>query len=264
MRDELRQIRRELRALQRVAKEKYPWDDCMRDQMEQYGDEETASKVCGKIKAQSQGLGQYAKKARLLRLAGRGLKAVHAIFPQTMGSDKVAQHLLAELSTLIFDNGLDEYRLVEKIDGVGFVEADSSYDPQDQEEDEEVKGVIGASLAGRLDFDARMMGFLAKVLRVREVQINLTDKRAKEDLCDALTKQIEHEVIPRMESDLDDLFDPIEFVEGFEPFYEVEQVSVSELEIKVTNVSQTTNGLQFHISQRIVGDVTLQPVEEDI
>ncbi|NOJ28296.1 MAG: hypothetical protein DA330_09835 [Nitrososphaera sp.] len=30
----------------------YPWDQCMADQMRQYGDEETARKVCGAIKAQ--------------------------------------------------------------------------------------------------------------------------------------------------------------------------------------------------------------------
>lgn len=37
------------------AKEKYPWDECIADQMDQYGNKETAEKVCGKIKAQSQG-----------------------------------------------------------------------------------------------------------------------------------------------------------------------------------------------------------------
>lgn len=42
----------------RLSKEKYPWEDCIKDQMEQYGDKETAEKVCGKIKAQSQGLGK--------------------------------------------------------------------------------------------------------------------------------------------------------------------------------------------------------------
>lgn len=31
--------------------EAYPWDECMADQMERYGDEETAKKVCGAIKA---------------------------------------------------------------------------------------------------------------------------------------------------------------------------------------------------------------------
>ena len=39
----------------KTAKEKYPWDECIKDQMKQYGDKETAEKVCGKIKAQSQG-----------------------------------------------------------------------------------------------------------------------------------------------------------------------------------------------------------------
>ena len=31
--------------------EAYPWDECMTDQMARYGDEETAKKVCGAIKA---------------------------------------------------------------------------------------------------------------------------------------------------------------------------------------------------------------------
>lgn len=29
----------------------YPWEECVADQMERYGDEETAKKVCGAIKA---------------------------------------------------------------------------------------------------------------------------------------------------------------------------------------------------------------------
>ncbi len=31
--------------------ESYPWDECMADQVARYGDEETAAKVCGAIKA---------------------------------------------------------------------------------------------------------------------------------------------------------------------------------------------------------------------
>ena len=37
------------------SKEKYPWDECVKDQMKEYGSKETAEKVCGKIKAESQG-----------------------------------------------------------------------------------------------------------------------------------------------------------------------------------------------------------------
>ena len=37
-----------------VAMADYPWDQCMADMMERYGDEETAKKVCGSIKAQNQ------------------------------------------------------------------------------------------------------------------------------------------------------------------------------------------------------------------
>jgi hypothetical protein len=31
----------------------YPWEDCIADQTERYGDEETAKKICGAIKAQN-------------------------------------------------------------------------------------------------------------------------------------------------------------------------------------------------------------------
>ena len=30
----------------------YPWDECIKDQTERYGDEETAKKVCGYIKSE--------------------------------------------------------------------------------------------------------------------------------------------------------------------------------------------------------------------
>jgi len=30
----------------------YPWDECIADQIERYGDEETATKVCGYIKSE--------------------------------------------------------------------------------------------------------------------------------------------------------------------------------------------------------------------
>ena len=30
----------------------YPWEDCIADQTERYGDEETAQKVCGYIKSE--------------------------------------------------------------------------------------------------------------------------------------------------------------------------------------------------------------------
>lgn len=36
----------------KTEKADYPWDDCMRDQMERYGDEDTARKVCGMIRAE--------------------------------------------------------------------------------------------------------------------------------------------------------------------------------------------------------------------
>jgi len=43
----------------RVAKEHYPWEDCIKDQTEKYDSEDMAKRICGKIRARSQGLGQY-------------------------------------------------------------------------------------------------------------------------------------------------------------------------------------------------------------
>jgi len=38
-----------------LAKEKYPWEDCIADQKARYKSQEIAEKVCGKIRAESQG-----------------------------------------------------------------------------------------------------------------------------------------------------------------------------------------------------------------
>lgn len=38
----------------------YPWEECMIDQMKQYGDEETAKKVCGAIKAANMASEEFA------------------------------------------------------------------------------------------------------------------------------------------------------------------------------------------------------------
>jgi HK97 family phage prohead protease len=49
----------------------YPWSDCMSDQMKKYGSEETAAKVCGAIKAESEGRNRdlIISAARMLRSA---------------------------------------------------------------------------------------------------------------------------------------------------------------------------------------------------
>lgn len=51
--DQLRQIRVEMSKAKfnKINLADYPWDQCIADQTEKYGDEETAKKVCGAIKA---------------------------------------------------------------------------------------------------------------------------------------------------------------------------------------------------------------------
>jgi len=39
-------------APQGEGKQSYPWDECIADQTERYGDEETAKKICGYIKSE--------------------------------------------------------------------------------------------------------------------------------------------------------------------------------------------------------------------
>jgi len=43
--------RENVEEMRRYKMEKYPWDECIADQMKQYGDEEIAKRVCGAIKA---------------------------------------------------------------------------------------------------------------------------------------------------------------------------------------------------------------------
>lgn len=43
--------RENVEEMKKYKMEKYPWDECISDQMEKYGDEEIAKKVCGAIKA---------------------------------------------------------------------------------------------------------------------------------------------------------------------------------------------------------------------
>ena len=43
--------RENVEEMRKYKMKKYPWDECISDQMEKYGDEETAKKICGAIKA---------------------------------------------------------------------------------------------------------------------------------------------------------------------------------------------------------------------
>ena len=59
--EEWKEMKSSAEGSDKKAKEKYPWDECIADQMKQYKNKETAEKVCGKIKAESQGLGKSKK-----------------------------------------------------------------------------------------------------------------------------------------------------------------------------------------------------------
>lgn len=86
-----------------LLKVSYPWDQCMRDQTERYGSEETARKVCGMIRA------KYGKGAE--------------------SGD------LAKQEDLVFDGDLDEI--------LAFIEKELEIAPQRTEEEDEEEGDAG-------------------------------------------------------------------------------------------------------------------------
>jgi len=91
----------------KAAKEKYPWDECIADQMKRYKSKETAEKVCGKIKAQS---GKAASLMFDLFLARDGSWYVgafdddsgHELFYGPFNNEPSAEHFLR--------NGVGSYR----------------------------------------------------------------------------------------------------------------------------------------------------------
>ena len=78
------------------AKDKYPWDDCIADQMKQYGDKATAEKVCGKIKAQSQG-----KSASVQSDVEKAIKNNEAILKQIKNDPEIDSKWVKALESQI-------------------------------------------------------------------------------------------------------------------------------------------------------------------
>lgn len=205
------------------------------------------------------------KRASFLRWAGSGLKAVHSVFPQTMGSNKLAQKILEILSTAIYDGGLDDYQIVKEIEGVAFIVADKAYDPQDQLEDEEVDATVGAVLSGTLEVETEFMVEIQKLLKVRNLQIDLSDRKAMTDLCDALTKNLAMSVIPRMsQTDLIEHFDLESHIEIPYGDYYVTNVALAyDPEIKVQRLTQKGKSLIFTLQETIEAEVEVEPLEDD-
>jgi predicted DNA-binding WGR domain protein len=117
-------LRADILPLLKESKEKYPWDECISDQMKQYGDKEIAEKVCGKIKAQSQGLGSFKKADPAIHLAGIQVKLAHR--PQ-MEREGLNTRAVAEgMGAMLYfidsaKNHSKFYEMLIKPEGEGFV-----------------------------------------------------------------------------------------------------------------------------------------------
>ena len=202
------------------------------------------------------------KRSSFLRWAGSGLKAIHAVFPQTMGSNKIAQKILEILSSAIYDGGLDGVKTLKDIKGVAFLEADLSVDPQDQLEDEEIDATVGAVLSGTLQVEMQFMVEIKNLLKVRTLQIELDDRKSVSDLCDALTKNIAMSVIPRMsDADLIEHFEVGEYFQSEKRYindFAVEKVELAyPPEIKVQRASRKNGTLVFSLIETVEGVFTL-------
>lgn len=55
-----------LQSIKELRMAKYPWSECMSDQMKEYGNKDTAQKVCGSIKARNSKLAQIETTGRIL------------------------------------------------------------------------------------------------------------------------------------------------------------------------------------------------------
>ena len=97
------------------AKEKYPWDECIADQEKQYGSKETAEKVCGKIKAQSQG-----KSASVQSDVEKAIKNNEAILKQIKNDPEIDSKWVKALESQIASHR----KMLDQIKGRGRSAAD--------------------------------------------------------------------------------------------------------------------------------------------
>ena len=157
--------------------------------------------------------------------AGSGLKSIQAIIPGT--SDRQANHLLHALSASILDGDIAS-KQDKVIKGEIEVESNSSIHPSSPSypEPEMIDGVVGMTSKMKLKVDLKDLEKLAKM---KLYAFYPPEDNSTKFLCDAITKNIENNILRNMD------IEELDLAFG-EPQYDVEQKlpeyhSISNIEV---------------------------------
>lgn len=187
--------------------------------------------------------------------AGSGLKSIQAIMPGT--SDRQANHFLHALSASIID--ADILRKQDKvIKGEIEVESNSSIHPSSPSypEPEMIDGVVGMTSKMRLMVDLKDLEKLAKM---RLYSFYPPEDKSTKFLCDAITKNIENNILRNMDiEELDLVFgEPQYEIERRLPdYYSIADIEVSEYDYEVRDI--------FRDDDRYLTVIVVAEIEYDI
>ena len=220
------------------------------------------SKNFGKKKpSRRKDLTKHNKKASFYRVAGTGLKAVQSILP--FASDRQANHFLHALAGEIIEgNILNSHH--SKIMGEIEVDLTPQYrgvDPRRSERFEESTTGVRSELVIEVDLSS-----LERSSKMSLVDLDLSDRRAVSDLCDALTKNIENNILVNMNEDqLDIAFGEVKYdVELDLPsFYSVVDMQVSEYDYQVRDIKQKGLNLHISVASRVEYGIVVEKEEVD-
>ena len=208
----------------------------------------------GKLKIALKYIGMGTRLASV-RVAGTGLKAVQALLPGT--TDRQANHFLhAFVSEILQATGTENFRAIEgEIEVFNISNYHGGHNPRNI--DEEIDGVIGGHVRLMRQFSVKELERSAKM---SIGDIDFSDKRVHDAFCDALTKNLQHNVLQQMDEDqLDEVFG--------EPLYQIErdlprglelnysQTRVADYELEVTYVSQRGGVILVTLEGSITFDV---------
>jgi hypothetical protein len=195
--------------------------------------------------------------ARRYLQAGSGLKAVKAVLPGV--SDRQANHFLHALAGSIVDPDNVRTLSLEKIEGGLNVNQVSSRHPSDPEYPEEViDGVSG--LKTRLVYEINLRS-LAKLAKMDLSGLTLENKRAVKALCEALTKNIENNILKSNSSteELNLIFGDVQHeVEAEVPeYHEINEIHLVEYDFKIIGLEVKRNELHVLIDNELEYEIWL-------
>lgn len=209
-------------------------------------------------------LTKHNKKANFYRVAGTGLKAVQSILP--FASDRQANHFLHALADAIVGGDILKSRH-SKIMGEIEVDHTSQYrglDPRRNDRFED--SIVGFNSEMTIVVDITSLEINSKMPLDLLLYLDLNDRREVLALCDALTKNIENNILVNMDDEeLDLAFGEVQYdVElGLPSFYNPVVMEVSEYNYQVRDIKQKGLSLHINVDSRIEYGIVVEKEEVD-